>query len=83
MPSPGDLEGPTQDSNPDLLHCRQVLYHLSHRGSPKIYVSLEIKTELWAQWLRICLAMQGTWVQSLVQEDPTCLGASKPARYNY
>ena len=22
-------------------------------------------------WLRICLAMQGTWVQPLVQEDPT------------
>ena len=56
-------------------------------GSPIIYVSLEIKTELWAslmvQWLRICLAMQGTWVKSLAQEDPTRLGASKPARYNY
>ena len=21
---------PTQGSNPDLLHCRQILYHLSH-----------------------------------------------------
>ena len=20
--------------NPDLLHCRQILYHLSHQGSP-------------------------------------------------
>ena len=26
---------PTQGSNPDLLHCRQILYHLSHQGSPK------------------------------------------------
>ena len=25
---------PTQRSNPGLLHCRQVLYHLSHQGSP-------------------------------------------------
>ena len=25
---------PTQESNPGLLHCRQTLYHLSHRGSP-------------------------------------------------
>ena len=25
-----------------------------------------------AQWLRILLPMQGTRVQSLVQEDPTC-----------
>ena len=23
---------PTQGSNPGLLHCRQILYHLSHRG---------------------------------------------------
>ena len=26
----------TQGSNPDLLHCRQILYHLSHQGSPRI-----------------------------------------------
>ena len=25
---------PTQGSNPGLLHCRQILYQLSHRGSP-------------------------------------------------
>ena len=24
---------PTQRSNPGLLHCRQILYHLSHQGS--------------------------------------------------
>ena len=30
-----------------------------------------------AQWLRIHLPMQGTWVQALVQEDPTCHRASK------
>ena len=27
---------PTQGSNPDLPHCRQILYCLSHQGSPKI-----------------------------------------------
>ena len=26
----------TQGSNPDLLHCRQILYPLSHKGSPTI-----------------------------------------------
>ena len=26
---------PTQGSNPGLLHCRWILYHLSHQGSPK------------------------------------------------
>ena len=25
---------PTQGSNPGLLHCRQILYRLSHQGSP-------------------------------------------------
>ena len=24
----------TQGSNPGLLHCKQILYHLSHQGSP-------------------------------------------------
>ena len=27
LPSPGDL--PNQESNPGLLYCRQILYHLS------------------------------------------------------
>ena len=36
-----------------------------------------------AQWLRIRLPMQGTGVQALVQEDPTCRGASKPVHHNY
>ena len=35
-----------------------------------------------AQWLRICLPMQGTWLQALVREDPTCSGAIKPVYHN-
>ena len=34
-------------------------------------------------WLRIYLPMQGTQVRSLVQEDPTCHGATKPISHNY
>ena len=45
------------------------------------------KKEWWAslvaQWLRICLPMQGTWVRALVWEDPTCCGATKPVHHNY
>ena len=26
---------PTQGSNPDLWHCRRILYQLSHQGSPR------------------------------------------------
>ena len=33
FPSPGIF--PTQGLNLDLLHCRQILYHLSHQGSPR------------------------------------------------
>ena len=40
-------------------------------------------TSLVAQWLRICLAMQGTRVRALVQEDPTCHRAAKPVRHDY
>ena len=36
-----------------------------------------------AQWLRIHLPRQGTQVQALVREDPTCRGATKPVRHNY
>ena len=27
---------PTQGSNPGLWYCRQILYQLSHKGSPRI-----------------------------------------------
>ena len=27
---------PAQGSNPGLLHCRQILHQLSHKGSPRI-----------------------------------------------
>ena len=50
-------------------------------------LSLTLKTgtgtSLVAQWLRICLPMQGTRVRALAQEDPTCHKATKPVRHNY
>ena len=36
-----------------------------------------------AQWLRICLPMQGTQVRALVWEDPTCRRATRPVSHNY
>ena len=35
------------------------------------------------QWLRICLAMQGTLVRPLVWEDPTFQGTAKPVHHDY
>ena len=36
-----------------------------------------------AQWLRVCLPMQGTRVRALVWEDPTCRGATGSVSHNY
>ena len=45
--------------------------------------NLPARTSLVAQCLKIRLPMQGTRVWSLVREDPTCRGATKPAHHNY
>ena len=44
--------------------------------------SNSLGTSLVAQWLGIRLPTQGTRVRALVQEDPTCHGATKPVRHN-
>ena len=41
------------------------------------------ETSMVVQWLRVCLPMQGTWVQSWVREDSTCLRITKPVHLNY
>ena len=41
------------------------------------------RASLVAQWLRICLPMQGTRVRALVWEDPTCCGATGPVSHTY
>ena len=43
----------------------------------------KLQTSLVVQWLRIHLPMEGTWVPPLVQEDCTCLGATRPVCYHY
>ena len=45
--------------------------------------NLPTGASLVAQWLRIHLPMQGTWVRALVHEDPTCRGATKPVHHDY
>ena len=41
------------------------------------------RASLVAQWLRICLSMQGTQVRALVWEDLTCRGATGTVSHNY
>ena len=38
----------TQGSNPSPLHCGQILYHLSHKGTP-IYVQTYIHAHIYLQ----------------------------------
>ena len=40
------------------------------------------RASLVAQWLRVCLLVQGTRVRALVWEDPTCHGAAGPVSHN-
>ena len=40
--------------------------------SKKAHLKRAHRAFLMVQWLRICLPIQGTWVRSLVWEDPTC-----------
>ena len=47
------------------------------------HIYIYIGASLVAQWLRICLPVQGTCVRALVWEDPTCRGAARPVRHNY
>ena len=46
-------------------------------------IKYHYRASLVAQWLRICLPMQGTQVQALAGEDPTCRRATKPVLHNY
>ena len=68
---------------------RQTLNHCATREALTSFLLYQkskllcLGTSLVAQWLRIRLPMQGTRVRSLVWEDPTCRGATKPMRHNY
>ena len=43
----------THGSNQGLLHCRQILYHLSHKGSPIIHILIHSLIQLLTQQLFI------------------------------
>ena len=57
------------------IQIKVVIYKKKKKGV--------LRTSLAAQWLRICLPVQGTWVRALVLEDPTCRGTTKHMCHNY
>ena len=62
---------------------KKNLPSFSHKEQRESVWLKTVGTFLVVQWLRIRLPMQGTLVQALVQEDPTCRGATKPMCHNY
>ena len=56
---------------------------LTSRKKKTDFKKYMIRASLVAQWLRICLPMQGTRVRALVWEDPTYRRATRPVSHNY
>ena len=52
--SPPHVKGifPTQGLNPGLPHCRQILYQLSHKGSPRILECIAYPFSSGSSWPR-------------------------------
>ena len=66
---------PTQESNRGLPHCRRILYHLSHQGSPRI---LEWEAYLFSRgssqprnWTRISCIAGKSFTSSATREATT------------
>ena len=61
-------------------NCSQQEHRVSH--GPLTFLNILINSQpgasLVVPWWRVHLPMQETWVQSLVQEDPTCLEKLSP-----
>ena len=73
---------PTQGSNPGLLHFRQILYDLSHKGSPRIleWVAYPFSSgpSRSSSWIRISCIASGFFTSWATREDPqTCVSYFK------
>ena len=62
--------------------CILQLYDIQSKLASFLMLINTSGASLVAQWLRICLIMQGTRVRALVWEDPTCRGATRPVSHN-
>ena len=67
---------PTQGLNPSLPHCRQILYQLSHKGSPRIMPAIwRVKEELSINWWLILVnkSVYGVKISFEMFKYSTCL----------
>ena len=68
--------------------AQRVAYRINPRRNMPSHILIKLskikyRASLVAQWLRICLPMQGTRLEALDWEDPTCHRATRPVRHNY
>ena len=73
-----DMEG----SPGHIVNSKTGSYRTIHIDVIPFTLKMNLGVSLVAQWLRICLPMQGTRVKALVWEDPTCRGATRPVSHN-
>ena len=69
-----------------VQEAQRVRYRIKPRTNMPRHILIKlskIRASLVAQWLKICLPMQGTRVRALVWEDPMCCGATGPVSHNY
>ncbi|KAJ8783601.1 hypothetical protein J1605_008644 [Eschrichtius robustus] len=80
-----EMQLPTSSEQPCKSRSTDRRKNLAARRERwwKNYLRVGPWASLVAQWLRICLPMQGTRVRALVREDPTCRGATRPVSHNY
>ena len=88
LPFPSPVIFPIQGSNLSLLyslHWQADSLPLSHLGSLSLRLNpnFNTRTSLTVRWIMVCLLMQRTQVQFLVQGDSTCAGTTKPMHDNY
>ena len=64
---------PTQGLNPGLLHCRWILYQLSHKGSPRILewvAYLFSNGSSWPRsWIRVSCIAGGFFINWAISES--------------
>ena len=86
-PLPGSALNPA----PSLSSCicargrpeKEILKDKSTNLLFNLLVKSQFQNSLVVQWLKLHLPILGTQVRSLVQEDPTCRGATRPMHHNY
>ena len=66
-----------------LTYKNQLCFYTQAKNCLKKKLRKQSSTSLVAQWLSICLAIQGTQVWSLIWEEFICHGETKPVCHNY